>query len=141
MIVEDEPLLALQLEDELIDAGHDVVGCAMTASEATTLAGDEQPDLVLLDVYLQGGSTGIEIAPWLAQDAVVVFLTAAADELPGDLAGAVGVIEKPYSSRAMRAALAWLAQAIDRGVPPPPPYSLRLAPHFQPRADGLYGRT
>ncbi len=138
LIVEDEPLLALQLEDELIEAGHEAVGFAMSSAEALELANRTMPDLVLLDVYLSNGSKGTDVAGRLAEAAAVVFVTATADELPDDLAGAIGVIEKPYTSRGMAAALRWIGRAAAGGVPPPPPAGLRLAPGFMPGSNGLY---
>jgi DNA-binding response OmpR family regulator len=139
LIVEDEPILAFHLEDELADAGHQVVGCAMSADEARNLATSLSPDLVLMDVALADGMTGVEVARDLARKGGhVVFVTASDRALPGDMAGAVGVIQKPFSSHGLRAAMGFLGRALGEGVPPPPPPSLRLAPHCVPGDNGLY---
>ena len=62
LIVEDEVLLAVELEHVLEDAGHHVVGHAMEAAEAISLAGQHRPDLALVDVHLQDGPTGVDAA-------------------------------------------------------------------------------
>lgn len=132
-------MLAFQLEDEVSIAGHQVVGNAMTRSEAIDLAQSSNPDLILLDMQLADGPTGLGIALALADDPMMlVFVTASARDLPDDLGGALGVIDKPWSSRGLSDALGFLAQGRFGGVPPPPPGSLHLAPGCAPGADGLY---
>jgi CheY-like chemotaxis protein len=139
MIVEDEPMLAFQLEDEVREAGHDVVGCAVTSTEALEMAAATNPDLVFLDLQLADGATGIRAAQDLvAGHAAVVFVTASARDLPSDLAGAIGVIDKPYSNAGIRSALRFLAKGLCGGVLPPPPLSLRLAPQWTPGKSGLF---
>ena len=65
LIVEDEIVIALDLEIAMSDLGYDV--CALTPSErsARALAMQEQPDLAVVDVCLAGGREGIEMARWL----------------------------------------------------------------------------
>lgn len=139
LIVEDEPMLAFQLEDELVGAGHEIVGHAMSSGEALRLADTEAPDLVLLDVQLADGHTGVATARALASNpAMVLFLTASARSLPTDMAGALGVIDKPWSNRGLVDALAFLAKGHSTGVRPPPPTALRLAAHCSPGAEGLF---
>lgn len=138
LIVEDEPLLALQLEDALLANAHTVVGFAFTSREAVTLAKQTRPDLLLLDLYLDDGPTGTRVAHQLAASFHTVFITGSSEELPDDLAGAVGIIKKPYTGRGLTDALKWLGLATSGGVPPPPPPSLKLAPGFMPNARGLY---
>ncbi len=139
LIVEDEPMLALQLEDEILEAGHAVVGCAMTSREALDLAHDTHPDLIFMDVQLADGPTGIEAGRSLARDKyLVVFLTGSAHELPDDMAGTAGVIDKPYTSVGLRAALFFVHRALGTGVLPPPPASLRLSPERVPAESGMF---
>jgi DNA-binding NarL/FixJ family response regulator len=108
MIVEDEPMLAFQLEDEVVDAGYEFVGWAMSSAQASIMAREKHPDLVLLDYRLADGRTGIETAEELA------------------------------SSTDLKAALNFLDLAIGRRIAPPPPRSLRLAPKCVVGANGLY---
>lgn len=62
LIVEDEFLIAMDLEFQVEEAGHTVVGVAATKAEAIALANAEKPDLALMDLQLAGPSSGIEAA-------------------------------------------------------------------------------
>jgi CheY-like chemotaxis protein len=62
LIVEDEPFVALDLEDAMLELGFYVCGVAPTQERACSLAASEQPDVVLMDVCLEGGREGIEAA-------------------------------------------------------------------------------
>ena len=106
MIVEDEAVIALQLEDDIQQAGHDVVGWAIDTAGALALARDARPDLALVDVHLQDGPTGVELGRRLSgMGCAVLFVTANAKRLPPDLAGAKGVIDKPFTPAALRRGL------------------------------------
>ena len=136
LIVEDEALLAMQLEALLADAGHEVVGWAMTSQEALQIFHQMKPDLVFVDLQLADGNTGIEVARQIqATDSpAVVFITANSRMLPEDFAGALGVIGKPYSMQGIQAALTYLYEGIR--TPPPGcqlPRSLTLAPAYRER--------
>jgi response regulator of citrate/malate metabolism len=82
LIVEDEFLIALDLQDAMSELGFDSCGLASTDTKARSLAMEDQPDLVLMDVCLAGGREGIETARWLRMvcDASVIFVTASTDE-------------------------------------------------------------
>lgn len=110
LIVEDEFLIALELESLLQDAGHDVVGIAASSAEALSLGRELRPDLAFVDIHLADGLTGIDVARRLAgeQDVTVLFMTANAKRIPEDCAGACGVIAKPYTERGVREALAYV---------------------------------
>ena len=60
LIVEDELLIALDLEAAMSGLGYEVCGLAPNGDEARSLAMDHQPDVVLVDVYLGGAREGIE---------------------------------------------------------------------------------
>ena len=77
LIVEDEILIALDLEDAMSALGFEVCGLASTADTARSIAMDNQPDVVLMDVNLEGGREGIEAARWLREvcETAVVFVT------------------------------------------------------------------
>jgi DNA-binding NarL/FixJ family response regulator len=77
LIVEDEFLIALDLEADMRALGFDVCGLAPSASKARPLAMTNQPDVVLMDVNLEGGRDGIEAAWWLREvcETAVVFVT------------------------------------------------------------------
>ncbi len=62
LIVEDEYVIANNIEIILHDAGYSVVGIANSVAKALVLIEQERPDMVLLDIYLKGNETGIELA-------------------------------------------------------------------------------
>ncbi len=107
LIVEDEFLIALELESLLQDLGHDVVGIAASSQEAVALGRELKPDLAFVDIHLADGLTGIDVARHLTDghDVTVLFMTANAKRIPEDFAGARGVIAKPYTERGVREAL------------------------------------
>lgn len=112
LVVEDEVLIALELECLLDDLGHETVGVASSRSEAVTLGLSRVPDVALVDVHLVDGPTGIDVAKALSADPriCVVFMTANAKRIPDDFAGAMGVISKPYSERVVASVLDSIAE-------------------------------
>ena len=129
LIVEDEILIALELESLLQDLGHDVVGIASSSKDALALGQEAQPDLAFVDIHLADGPTGVDVARQLtAQHQVtVLFMTANAKRIPEDFAGAWGVIAKPYTERGVREALAYVtagqrARAAERANGDLPPF-------------------
>jgi hypothetical protein len=99
LIVEDEILLAAELQYIVRDAGLHDVGLAASCDEAVALA--------------------------------CRFMTANVKRLPDDLAGACGVIGKPYSEHAVCVALQYLRYCLTEGhAPGPPPVGLRLSPEY-----------
>ncbi len=110
MVVEDEAIVQLHLCRMLTGLGFEVVGGASSSIEALALAEEQKPELVLMDIELQGGTNGIETAHLLnaSYGPAIVFLTAYADEVTVQLTetvGAVGYIVKPYSRNEVRAVL------------------------------------
>lgn len=112
LVVEDEALIALELECLLDDLGHVTVGVAGSSREAIALARSTAPDVALVDIHLIDGPTGVDVARVLSADphTTVVFMTANAKRIPADFAGAFGVISKPYSERAVANALHYVAE-------------------------------
>ena len=112
LVVEDEVLIALELECLLDDLGHVTVGIAGSSAEAIAMGRDTAPDVALVDIHLVDGPTGVEVARSLSADprTTVLFMTANAKRIPRDFAGALGVIAKPYSERVVRNALSYVAQ-------------------------------
>jgi CheY-like chemotaxis protein len=81
LIVEDEIMIALDLEETMLALGFDSCGLAPSDRRARALAMSDQPDVVLMDVCLDGGREGIETARWLREVCgAVVFVTANNDE-------------------------------------------------------------
>lgn len=112
LVVEDEALIALELECLLDDLGHVTVGVVASSREAIALGRSTAPDVALVDIHLIDGPTGIDVARALSADprTTVVFMTANAKRIPPDFAGAFGVIAKPYSERTVASALHYVAE-------------------------------
>src|SRR4029079_17853376 len=77
LIVEDEILFALNLEAEMHTLGFEVCDLAANGHQASILAMSNQPNVVLMDINLEGGREGIEVARWLRTvcEAPIVFIT------------------------------------------------------------------
>lgn len=125
LIVEDEILVALELENILEDLGHEPVGIVPDV-QAAELYFDEDLDLALVDLNLRDGLTGPQIGQRLGEQGVtVVFITANPGLLGSGVAGAIGVITKPTDENTVKAAVDYaLGMREGRSVNPPP--ALRL---------------
>lgn len=81
LIVEDEPIVAINLAIELEAAGHTVIGPVATSLEALALARQHLPWLALVDITLDGRADGVELARMLRQLGIPsLFLSAQPDE-------------------------------------------------------------
>lgn len=123
IIVEDEALLALELESEIEAAGHEVVGQAPSSRVAMDLIEAQSPDFAFVDIHLLDGPTGIDVGRRLMQHGIpYVFVSGNIKRIPEDFAGAIGAIEKPYTMHGLQNALSFLDEFIngdDRALPPP----------------------
>ena len=130
MIVEDQAILAMELELVLGDAGCEVVGCAMDRASAFEIAERERPMLALVDVNLLDGMTGPQIAQRLVSDygTAVVFLTANPEQIPDGFAGALGAVSKPFDEQTIRSVVAFARRFILNRTISDPPRRFRLAP-------------
>ena len=130
LIVEDEALLAMDIESMVADAGHQVVAEAASLFDVQALPADLAPDLAFVDMQLARGTTGLQVIAFIHRiwaSTLVVFVTANPKKLPRDLAGAAGVIAKPFSRNGLMSAMRY----IEEGVLDPPPRALRPA-SFEP---------
>jgi CheY-like chemotaxis protein len=110
LIVEDQPLIALCLEEAVIELGHKPAGMASTKSKALALGANA--DVALVDVDLLDGPTGPEIGKRLAEKNVsVVFMTGNPASLGDGVPGTLGVISKPLMDIEMIEAIRY---AVDR---------------------------
>ncbi len=101
LVVEDESIVAKDIQQSLTKLGYNVIGTASTGEKAVLLAEEFMPDIVLMDIMLKGGMNGIDTAAQIKEklSIPVIFLTAYADE--GTLAKAkvtepYGYIIKPF---------------------------------------------
>ena len=78
LIVEDEQIIAADLEDKLVRMGHEVVGMAIAGDEAVGMADQVKPDLVLMDIQIEGRMSGTEAAQKIRErtGASIVYVTA-----------------------------------------------------------------
>jgi DNA-binding response OmpR family regulator len=81
LIVEDEIFFALNLEADMHALGFDLCDLAANGQQASRLAMSNHPDVVLMDINLEGGREGIEVARWLSKicEAPIVFITSYTD--------------------------------------------------------------
>lgn len=99
LIVEDEPLIGMDLESLVEGLGHKVTGIARTHTEAVALAKARPPGLILADIRLADGSSGIDAVNELLQSFVVpvVFITAYPEQLlTGERPEPAFLIAKPF---------------------------------------------
>ena len=108
LIIEDEPLIALQIEAIVSSLGHNVVGIASTHAQAVALFDEHRPSLVLADIQLADGSSGIDaVNEILAKFSVpVIFITAFPERLlTGERPEPTFLITKPFSDDFVRATI------------------------------------
>ncbi|RWX77073.1 response regulator [Neorhizobium lilium] len=119
LVVEDEFLLAMNLENMLSELGHEVVGLASNKQEALEVV--DGAEIAFVDVRLSDGVTGPEIAETLkARHGVTVVFTTGNPEMVLESRAGVGVVKKPYSDSIIRGALSYAAaRRQGRHVPAP----------------------
>ena len=108
LIIEDEPIIAMDIEMIVSDLGHDVVAVATTHAEAVAEAQAHQPGLVLADIQLADNSSGVEAVQEILTGMTVpaIFITAFPERLlTGDRPEPAFLLTKPYQPATLRAAI------------------------------------
>lgn len=110
VIVEDERILALNLQQRLLKLGYEVPAIAGSAEQALFFVGRENPDLVLMDIHIDGGIDGIDVAQQLIDlyQTPIIYLTAYSEESTLARARATkpyGYLLKPFSERDLHATM------------------------------------
>jgi DNA-directed RNA polymerase specialized sigma24 family protein/CheY-like chemotaxis protein len=108
LVIEDEPLIGLDLETIVTEIGHEVVGIAPTRTEAVNMARSSRPGLVLADVQLADGSSGIDAVNDILTDinVPVIFITAYPERLlTGERAEPAFLITKPFRPEMVKAVM------------------------------------
>ncbi len=108
LIIEDEAVIALDIAGIVSDMGHEVVGVAARSDEAVRLARTTAPSLILADIQLEDGSTGIAaVAAILEQaDLPVVFVTAFPERLlTGERIEPAFIVAKPFEPDVLQIAV------------------------------------
>lgn len=133
LIVEDEPILAMELSDRLEEEGYDVVGTANNGRKALDLFKRQPVDLLLCDITLKGDWDGIQTVHQLTAErpVPVIYLTALTDRETLERAKQTypaAYVTKPYQLHSLRTAIelaihnfALRASSISTSQPVPPP--------------------
>lgn len=122
LIVEDEPLLAMDIEFMVENGGHKVVAEAASLYDVENLEDGAAPNVAFVDIQLAKGTSGLDVNLLIQKrwpQAIIVFVTANPKKIPNDFAGAHGVIAKPFTESGFESALKYLQE----GVCAPPPLS------------------
>jgi len=109
LIIEDEPMIAMDLETIVRDLGHEVAGIAVTADEAVAMAKSTKPGLVLADIQLADNSSGIDAVRDILNEVSVpvIFITAFPERLlTGERPEPTFLITKPFQRPTVKAAIA-----------------------------------
>jgi CheY-like chemotaxis protein len=130
IVVEDEALLAMDIEQIVSEVGHLVVAEASSFEAVEMLDQSIQPDVAFVDINLGGGLNGLDVAAHILlrwKSTTVVFLTANPKKIPENFVGASGVIAKPFTRLGLSSAMRYL----EEGVRHPPP-DLPVPSSFSP---------
>jgi DNA-binding response OmpR family regulator len=129
-IIEDEFLVALQIEDILLDHGYSVVA---TVSDFAGAAAIVQPtDVALVDLNLRDGLSGPRIACMLSErfGTRIIYVTASCAQIGEPAATALGVVHKPFTRASIEAVVAY---ALDDSLSVPRPPELQPLEGFELR--------
>ena len=125
LIVEDDALIAADVQDIVASCGYEVVGIADSFESARRLA--PFATIALVDVNLRDGATGPRVAQYLANDfgVAVVMVTANAEMIVTDLSKVIGLISKPAQPKLIGSVLDYL-RIIREGGRGSPPEGMRV---------------
>jgi CheY-like chemotaxis protein len=106
LIIEDEPLIAMDIEEMVQSIGHRVTGIARTRKEAVELFRNQRPNMILADIQLADGSSGIDAVNEILEtaDIPVIFITAFPERLlTGDRPEPTFLVTKPFNPEMVKA--------------------------------------
>jgi CheY-like chemotaxis protein/DNA-directed RNA polymerase specialized sigma24 family protein len=108
LIIEDEPIIALDIESMVRELGHEVTGVARTHREAVAMVKARPPGLVLADIQLADGSSGLDAVNEILTtlDAPVIFITAFPERLlTGEKPEPAFLVTKPFRPETVKATI------------------------------------
>ena len=106
LIIEDEPIIAIDLRNVVTDMGHEVVGIASTRDQAVAAALEKRPGLVLADINLGRGGSGIDAVKQILVgfSVPIIFVTAYPEKLlTGERPEPTYLVAKPFLPESIRA--------------------------------------
>lgn len=132
LIVEDNPIVAMMLEDEVSELGYVVVGPAASEEAAYALAKEHRPSIALVDIDLDRPQAGVSLAERIYKDFEIdsVYVSGQTSTADSNCEYVLGLFEKPVMNEAFTHDLAWLKQLLEDGTP-----------DFEPRSIKLYSRA
>lgn len=109
LVIEDEAIISLHIKKIVTELGHNVTGVARKHKDAVRLAAAQRPDLILSDIQLADGSSGVEAVNEILAEAgniPVIFITAFPERLlTGERPEPAFLITKPYTEDQVRSAV------------------------------------
>ena len=107
LMVEDEPIVALDVRHRLLRLGYQLAGVAARGDEAVAMAREIGPDLILMDIMLEGEMDGIEAAEAILaeRDVPIIYATAYTDDATlarAKRTGPFGYVVKPFEDRELK---------------------------------------
>ncbi len=108
LIVEDEAIVAMEIQDRIEDLGWEAAATASSGPDAVRLARSQRPDAILMDITLRGSMSGLEAAEAIRveRDVPILFLTATVDERVlariRALDPEADVLSKPFEAHELR---------------------------------------
>ncbi len=109
LVIEDEPIIAFDIAGIVTEMGHRVIGTAATRSEAVAAAQVERPGLILADIQLDDGSSGIDAVREILNvfDVPVIFVTAFPERLlTGEKIEPAFLVAKPFEPDVLKITIA-----------------------------------
>lgn len=122
LIVEDELLVAMEMEFILTSNGIEVTGCASNIAEAQQLVRERECNFALVDINLADGDSGLSLASWLAEQNIPSLHVSGNCPANREATRALGCLSKPFSPRdlvgSLKAAQEVLVDTSPKTVPP-----------------------
>lgn len=118
LVVEDDPIIGCAAAAELEDAGHEVLGPALSAEEANVLVARRRPALAFVDINLQKQGEGVELARALRAAGVPsFFVSGQVAEARANQDAAMGLLQKPFNLELLVRSIP-VAEAVGAGEEP-----------------------
>ena len=126
LIVEDEALVAMEIEAMIAMAGHIVVGQADDLSSTLAAIEREKPDFALVDIRLAQGCSGIDVAAALRARGIPVVFATGNRPAKDRFDVALGCVQKPITDRGLASVLSVVEAVMHGGILPPLHPSIHL---------------